>query len=128
MDDTLLIYESQHIYRTSKLSSTARLLLDVLILGMRIDDNHVWYIEGAMDIFIEFYKSQLNRKITKKTIQNATSELVRAGLLLRTSKGQYRVERKLFLKIDVNQAKEKKLKGNDPHNGIQQLYSYSFGS
>ena len=116
MNDQLLIYGSQHIFRTSKLSSTARLLLDVLILWMRISDNHIYFIEDGMDRYIEFYKSQLNRKITKKTIQNATSELVRAGLLHRLSQGQYRVERKLFLKIDVNQAKEKKLKDNDPQN------------
>jgi len=112
MKDKLLIYMPQHIYKTSALSSTARLLLDVLIYSMRMSDNHIYFIEGGMDRFIEFYKSQLNRKITKKTIQNATSELMRAGLLHRLSQGQYSVEKKLFLKIDINQGKKKNLKIN----------------
>jgi hypothetical protein len=97
----IMHYFPNHILKTASLSSTARVLLDVLVIGMRAEDNLVYFIDGGMEMYMDFYEAKLNKPISKKTIQNAVTELVRAGILTKTRNGQFIIDERMFFKWEM---------------------------
>ena len=87
-----------HLPKTSKLSASARNLLDVFITYMREDDNLVYFCDGRMGEYLKFCSEYLQLNYTEKTVRNAISELHKVGLLLRYRKDVYFINPRYFFK------------------------------
>jgi hypothetical protein len=87
-----------HIEKTSKLSASARNMLDVFVAFMRTEDNLVYFCNGGMEEYLLFCSKNLQLNYTEKTVRNAISELNNAELLIRSRKDIYYINPRYFFK------------------------------
>jgi hypothetical protein len=93
------LYVRNHLPVTSKLSSSARVLLDIFIAYMGIEDNLVIFCDGGMEFYLHYCKEKLQITYSEKTIRNAISELSKEDLLLRCRKDIYFINPVFFCKF-----------------------------
>jgi hypothetical protein len=83
------VYMWNHIHITTKLSTSARNLLDVFVLHMRPEDNLVYFGDEDMNYYLQYCEKKLQIMYSEKTTRNAISELNKADLLLRGRNNVY---------------------------------------
>lgn len=85
------VYLTNHLQQTTKLSSSARNLLDVFVTFMRPEDNLVYFSDNGMSFYLLYCENNLQLKYSEKTIRNALTELTKANLMLRARVNIYYV-------------------------------------
>jgi hypothetical protein len=110
-----VIWYPGHIFLTSKLSSTARTVLDMLCI---VADNYSLIIlneETVKILMILLVKCEKN--FTEQTLRNSVSELYQKELLLRLKKSHYYLNPCYFLKHSLDEHR-KELAGNLQRKGL----------
>lgn len=85
------VYLRNHLQTTTRLSSSARNLLDIFVTFMRPADNLVYFTDNGMDFYLRYCENNLQLKYSEKTIRNALTELTKSELLLRARVNIYYV-------------------------------------
>jgi hypothetical protein len=90
-----------HIFLTSKISSTARIVLDAIFI---LADNHNSIIldEEIVKILLQLL-GKCEKNFTEQTLRNSVSELYQNELLLRLKKNHYYLNPNYYLKHSIDE-------------------------
>jgi hypothetical protein len=113
-----VIYVANHLPKTAKLSTSARILLDVFIKYMEIESNLIYFCYGWMDVYLKYCRESLQIDYAEKTVRNAISELNHAGLLLKSRKDIYFINPLYFFKFHINRDHKTLIKNIENCTGI----------
>ena len=100
MSQLPILYYPDHLLYSSRLSASARILLDVFVINMRDSDNLIYFCEGGLEYYQSYCKDNLNIKYSTKTIRSAISELTKKGLIVRQRNNIYYVNPNLYCKAE----------------------------
>jgi hypothetical protein len=90
----------EHLKYISRLSTSARILLDVFVINMRDSDNLIYFCEGGLGFYQSYCKDILNIKYSTKTIRSAISELTKKGMIIRQRNNIYYVNPNIYCKAE----------------------------
>lgn len=107
-----------HLAKTTKLSASARNMLDVFVAYMRTEDNLVYFCDGGMEMYQQFCSKNLQLNYSEKTVRNAISELNKAELLLRVRKDIYYINPRYFFKWHADLDHRKLIKDIQERTGV----------
>lgn len=102
-------YES--LSRTSKLSKSTRILLDVFAFYMRDSDNLFFLGEDYVEQYLKVCKEKLKIDYSAKTLREAISELLKNEIIFRFSNNNYVIDPRLYCKPDGYHNRGKILEG-----------------
>lgn len=104
-----------HIFLTSKISSTARTVLDALCI-MADNYNLIIMDEAKVKILLQLL-GKCEKNFTEQTLRNSVSELFQKELLLRLKNNNYYLNPIYFLKHSVEEHR-RELTGNLHRKGL----------
>ena len=88
----------ESLSRTSKLSKSARILLDIFVFDMREDENLISLAEDYVDFYLKYCREKLNINYSAKNIREVISELMKNKIIFKISNNNYVVDPRLFCK------------------------------
>lgn len=105
--DTPVLCFPEHILLTSKISSTARIVLDIICI-MADNYNLIILDEVTVKTLLELL-GQCGKNFTEQTLRNSVSELFQNELLLRLKKNHYYLHPAFFLKHSIDEHRTESL-------------------
>jgi len=109
LTDPVICYPG-HIKKCSKISKTARNILDIILIIMRID-NHVYLDIDAIYNIRQLSTTYQGKNYTEQTIRNAINELSKNELILKYKNKNYFVNPTFFIKFSPEERRHKLLTG-----------------
>ena len=99
-----------HIRECSKISKTARNVLDIILIIMKID-NLVYLDRGAIYKIRQLSRATQGKNYTEQTIRNAIHELSKTDLLIKYRNKNYFVNPVYFMKFSPEERRSELITG-----------------
>jgi hypothetical protein len=88
----------ESLSRTTKLSKSARILLDVFVFNMREDDNLISMAEDYIDRYLKYCREKLSINYSAKNVREVISELMKNKIIFKISNNNYIIDPRMYCK------------------------------